>query len=427
MKRLTLMRVCALLIAVLLALPIMSACGEPLEENQISVKWHMGVITSDLDKNDPVQLLENVEGYSYSDIITIPKAGTRLTFTDYNGEDAVDDTYADETVFVLSHWEEQNGVWVIEHPGDNYTGLDGRSGEIADIVRGEYAEYSYVSSYDNEKVRLCYASGQTKKNTRKLAFAKVYLEETHETGTLLSSKTNIVKDLKVAKFLKTAKDTCYFPELEGITMYTMGDSYFGGSSNGKQYVWPNLMAQKYDMDFANYGIGGSTIAHGGYVPMCERISQMKNGSPDIVLLEGGRNDFSNGSIYIGGVNDTGTTTFCGAINSCIAQLQEKYPNALIIGITCWSVDETNSVTRETQQQYADAMLAVFEANGLPCFDASDKQLSGVDMDRYSFREKYSQSTSDYSHLNTDGMILAEPAFERFIAAEYQKFLAAKGN
>ena len=28
-------------------------------------------------------------------------------------------------------------------------------------------------------------------------------------------------------------EDAYYPELEGITMYAMGDSYFGGSSLGK--------------------------------------------------------------------------------------------------------------------------------------------------------------------------------------------------
>ena len=425
MKKRTMLRLGALILAVLLAMPDMIACGEePLEENQIAVTWHMGMVTSHLCKEDPLTILDGVEGYSYSDIITLERPGTRLTFTDDNGADSPDGgVYASEQVFVLSHWEEKDGEWVIDHPGDNYTGLDERSGEITEIVRGEYAAYTYISSYPNEKIRLCYASGQTAGNSWGFRFAKVYVEQTFEQGTLMTSKTNILKDLKVADFLATAKETSWYSELEGITLYAMGDSYFGGSSNGKQYVWPNLMAQKYDMEFVNHGIGGSSVAIGGFQPMCNRISQMPMGNPDIVLLEGGRNDFCESSISVGEPDDTVFTTFCGGVNSCIEQLQAKYPNALIIGVTCWALAETRN--GETQQQYADAMLAVFERHGLPCFDASDVELSGVDMDRYSFREKYSQNTGDISHLNTDGMILVEPRFEKFIAEEYQKFLAAK--
>lgn len=426
MKKHTVLRFLSVLLLLCLLLPMAVACkDEELEENQIAVTWHLGMITSDLHEESPLTILDGEEGYSYSDIITIAEKGTRLTFVDDNGPEAADTEYATEEVFVLSHWVEENGTWVIHHPGDNYTGVDGRSGEIADIVRGEKVTYTYVTSYDNENIRLCYHSGQTEKDKpRKFPFAKVYAEVTYEEGTLLTSKSNAIKDIAVGEFLKTSKNEQWHEELKGLTMFAMGDSYFGGSSNGIQYVWPNLMAQKYDMAFKNYGIGGSTVASGGFEPMCERISKMALGTPDIILLEGGRNDFSSKSITVGNVTDQVTTTFCGGVNSCIDQLQAKYPNALIIGITCWKVTATNSLG-ETQQQYADAMKAVCQARGLPCFDASNVELCGVDMDRYSFREKYSQNTGDISHLNTAGMILAEPAFEKFIAEQYRAFLAAK--
>ena len=413
------LRVLSFALVLLLLLPLAVACGKSLEENEIEVKWHWGMVTSDVHRESPLTILEE-DGYSYSDIITIAEAGTRITFEDYNGEDALDTEYADNTVFVISHWEEKDGEWVIQHPGDNYTGVDGRSGEIAQIERGERVTYSYVSSYENEHIRLCYRSGQTKRNKRKIDFPKVYAEVTHEKGTLLISESNAIKDIAVANFLKTSKDIMWYEELKGLTMYAMGDSYFGGSSNGVQYVWPNLMAQKYDMTFKNYGIGGSSVAQGGFKPMCNRISEMSSGAPDIVLLEGGRNDFVASSIRLGELTDTNAGTFCGGINSCIRQLKQKYPNALIIGITCWKVTETNSLG-ETQQQYADAMKAVCAANDIPCFDASDEVVTGVQMDRRSFREQYSQNVNDVSHLNTDGMILAEPAFEKFIAEQYQAF------
>ena len=44
----------------------------------------------------------------------------------------------------------------------------------------------------------------------------------------------------------------YYPELEGITMYAMGDSYFGGSSLGKDVTWVNKLGNKYKMNYENY-------------------------------------------------------------------------------------------------------------------------------------------------------------------------------
>ena len=422
--RKAILRMLSFVLTLCLLLPAAASCQkEELEENQLAVTWHLGMVTSDQHKESPCTILDGVEEYSYSDIITIPKMGTRITFVDDNGPESVDGAYATEQVFVISHWVEEDGEWVLEHPGDNYTGIEGRSGEIAKIVRGESATYSYVSSYDEEHIRLCYRSGQTAEDKpRKFPFAKVYAEVTFEEGTLISSKSNVLKDIEVSRFLKTAKDTCWYEELEGITMYTMGDSYFGGSTNGKPYVWPNLMAQKYGMTFSNWGIGGSTVSDKGYEPMCNRISSMSSGDPQIVLLEGGRNDFNVGC-PIGTATDALPNTFYGAVNNCIDQLKAKYPNALIIGITCWKVNEVKNGVE--QQAFADAMLDACAKKGIPCFDATDESVTGVHMNEYSFRTKYCQNSGDVSHLNTAGMILVEPAFEKFIAEQYRAFLAAQ--
>ena len=413
-------RALALLLALLFVLPLCASCTK-LEENQIKVKWHHGLVASDTHDTAPLSVVEKADGYSYSDVITVPNKGTRITFTDFNGEGAVDTEYAGSEVFVVSHWIEKNGEWVIDHPGDNYTGTGGRSGEIAKWEKTE-TRYSYVTSYDNESIRLCYRSGQTSKNKRKIEFAKVYTEITAKEGTLLSSKTDILKDLMVADFLETAKQDMWFEELKGVTMYAMGDSYFQGSKNGKAYVWPNLMAQKYDMAFSNWGIGGSTLSTGGSNPMCNRIGNMSAGDPQIVLLEGGRNDF-NASVPIGDLNSTDTATVCGAINSCIEQLRQKYPNALIIGVTCWNYDTQPNKSGHRQADYGNAMINVCEKQGIPCFNAMDETVTGVRMNDKSFRAEYSQDENDVSHLNTKGMILVEPAFEKFIGEQYKAFIA----
>lgn len=61
--------------------------------------------------------------------------------------------------------------------------------------------------------------------------------------------------------------------------------------------------------------------------------------------------------------------------------------------------------------------------GVPCFDATDTELCGVDMNSPEFRAKYCMTATDVSHLNADGHKLVLPAFEKFIADEYTKFLA----
>ncbi len=210
----------------------------------------------------------------------------------------------------------------------------------------------------------------------------------------------------------------YYPVLEGIRLTAMGDSYFGGSQLGKDGVWLKLLADEYEMTLRNYGIGGSTVSN--YVtnknPMCDRFQGMQNGA-DVVIIEGGRNDY-NQKVPLGDISSRDTKTFAGALNVIIDGYKQKYPEAMLMGVTCWYVNAS-------QQKYADMMIAVCEAQGIVCFDASNQELTGVYMDDPSFRREYCQTDTDVSHLNAAGMELVEPVFEKWIAEEYEKFLAAK--
>ncbi len=213
-------------------------------------------------------------------------------------------------------------------------------------------------------------------------------------------------------------DDSYYPVLEGIRLTAMGDSYFGGSQLGKDGVWLKLLADEYDMKLNNYGIGGSTVSN--YVttknPMCDRFKSMKNGA-DVVIIEGGRNDYSQ-KVPLGDINSRDTKTFAGALNVIIDGYKEKYPEAMLMGVTCWYVNDS-------QQKYAEMMMDVCRAQGIVCFDASDQKLTGVYMNDPAFRAEYCQTPTDVSHLNAAGMELVEPVFEKFIAEEYEKFLASK--
>ncbi len=412
-------RLLAFLMTLLLLLPLVAACkkeGGDTTGSTLEVKWYLGMVASDA-YTQPEQLIQGKEEYSYTDLITLPKAGMKITFTDDISDKGVDTKYAKNEAYVISRWVEKDGQWILDPSGHHFAGSANEKSHISVMTEGQSVVYTYISSYDNEVIRLCYRSGQEEEG-KKFSHAKVYMEETDQPGTIFSSLGN-----QVAAFLSTAKNDCWYQELEGITMYAMGDSYFGGSENGIQYVWPNLMSLKYNIEFKNYGMGGTTISNYNSNSMCNRINQMAKGTPDIVLLEGGRNDF-NKNMPLGDTTSTDKNTFCGGINNCIDQLQARYPNALIIGVTCWALDNAKpNEVGSVQNEYAQAMLAVCAARGVPCFNAADKQASGVDMDSANFRQTYSQKASDVSHLNTAGMILVEPKFEKYIAECYKTFLA----
>ena len=433
-------RLLCLALALVLLTPLFAACKkkgakgereqeEALDENEIAVTWHAGAIRSDKMPSKAGQVDESVAGYAYSDVITIPKEGTKLTFTD-EGDTAGAEYY------VLSHWrQDDTGAWVLEDPGDHYAGgATARTATYLATTADGVTTYAYVTEKNNENVRLCYRVGQ---ETGK--YAKVYLTKTSDTPTLLLQKdTQHYKDLRLGQYGFTEKN---YPELAGKTVYIMGDSYFNdylyafGKDMGKPspYNLPNLVAKKYGMTLTNYAKSGSSISayNTDYNPMCRRIDQMGAGSPDIVILEGGRNDFwaasaPLGTLYTGSGEERqlsmDETTFYGAVNSCIAQLKEKYPNAMIIGMTCWSVTRVRD-DRVTQNNFADAMVKAFAANGLPCINAAG--FSVVRMDDADFRAAYCRDDTDISHMNIDGMVLTAPTFEKKLGQAYRQFLAAK--
>ena len=244
----------------------------------------------------------------------------------------------------------------------------------------------------------------------------------------VSSIVNTADSTKLAvksdySFLKSQVD--FYTLLTGITMYAMGDSYFGGSTIGKENTWVNLLGNKYNMHYVNYGIGGSTMSD--FVttnnPMVVRYKTMKKGDADIILLEGGRND-RNKEVPIGDLESRDSKTFMGSINIMLDGMLETYPNALIILVTPWYHTGKVSATGLCNVDYSNAMRDLAEYRNdkrIVCLYAADPNTIGVHMNDESFRTKYCIKPTDVSHLNAEGMKYVLPFMEQFIAAEYAKF------
>jgi hypothetical protein len=149
---------------------------------------------------------------------------------------------------------------------------------------------------------------------------------------------------------------------------------------------------------------------------------MANNNPDIVFIEGGRNDY-NIDAPIGTLSSTDTTTMMGAARVLITKIKERYPNAVIICMTCWEVGDKTTPTGKKCSAYGQALLDVCADMGIPCINAMDQKATGVYMTDASFRAKYCMTAVDISHLNADGMKLVLPYFEKVIADTYT---AAKG-
>ena len=211
--------------------------------------------------------------------------------------------------------------------------------------------------------------------------------------------------------------------LEGLKVNIIGDSYFAGQTLPQEQVWPALLATKYNWVYTNFGSNGNMVSSYNNLdnqPMCRRYRMMPSNDADIVMINGGRNDYNN-NVPLGTVDSEDTNTFMGALNTLFAGLREKYPNAMLMYTTVWNFPDTNAESELTYLDYAQAAEQVCEKWDVFCFRAYDPEVSGVDMRDETFRARYCLNEDDISHLNLAGMKLVMPVYEAFLADAYAEW------
>lgn len=511
------------------------------------LKWYDGYIGSQYHDSKPFELTSPTnQDYDYSDVFTVPKAGTTVYFFDQTFQDFDGSKYASTSVMTVSHWKKEGDNWVFDKSKEYLNGCD-----VYNVLMTEnYRLYAYTTTEDNENIRLClrYApvysteeelippvylveptdfktvsaagalteSSYTDPSGEKVSFYiylpygysadKQYtlvfdnsadsaianaLVSKNYNGIVVAYSGDLDKSLRLldevcAKYpvkisdlmfagdeklaahavefevirlcnamvvtsgsapkaeyatIKTLSEFAsaeeaalwlvgetedYYDVLEGVKMYAIGDSYFGGSQLGQHQTWVNLLGYKYAMTFHNYGIGGNTVAtargqSGNQPPMHTRYDQMPTDG-DIYIIEGGRND-RHYSVPFGENDSTKASTFKGALNIIIKGIQAQNPDAFIVLVTPWSY-ATEKGYLGTNNDYADAMKELAEYYNDPhivCMYAADAEYTGVDMADARFREKYCQTASDVSHLNANGMYLVAPKFDEWLAKAYANF------
>lgn len=274
---------------------------------------------------------------------------------------------------------------------------------------GEKITYTYITSKDNENIRFCYYAGE---GTTK--FPTVWSIYSGETGTAVE----IALAADTATWLENDKARAYYDIFAGKTISVIGDSYMAGSSiKNTANVWVNMFAAKYGMTINNHGVNGSTISNyagAKYNPMVDRWeSDFANDTPDIIIVEGGRNDY-NYNTPMGELGTTDKGTMKGATAYLISSLKEKYPNAIIIGISCWEVGGNRNAAGYYCSDYGHAFIEVCEELGIPYVNSMDAEDVGVYMTSSNFRGRFCIKAGDISHLNEKGMKLVLPVFEEKI-------------
>ncbi len=381
----------------------------------VNVTWLQGYVGSSTNVQGNINTVyTGATDYVHTDVFTVAKAGTTVWFIDHKAN------FASTSAYVFSSWKKVDGAWVIDLDGTNIPGNKANPNDNIIPTANGGVLYTYTTKADNENLRLCYqCKDQPSRPT-------VYIASKDGTG---------IKPVdQLAEWIEQMKNgNEYYKNLEGLTVSAIGDSYFQGDSLSTEFVWLNLMRRVYaGMTLNNYGQNGTTVANYNSNSMVNRYTQMFNAKdPNIVLIEGGRNDYNKG-ILVGDVNSTNKDTFCGALNVMIDGIQAKYgENVMIVLISPWNFTGSKTVTDNgvsvtyTYKNYVDGMKAVAEAQGVYFIDASNPETVGVDMTSSEFKSKYSINGSSISHLNLEGMKYVMPKFTKILSEYYADFIANK--
>ncbi len=123
----------------------------------VELRWHLGYVGSYTNSNWTDKINPTGNYYSFSEIFTVPAAGTTITFIDDNTNSNGDTNYASAAAYVFSSWKQDtSGNWVIDLDGNNL------NGNVADYVDENGARiFTYTTEKDNENLRITFRSGET--------------------------------------------------------------------------------------------------------------------------------------------------------------------------------------------------------------------------------------------------------------------------
>ena len=399
--------------------PVLEAAGyDPAQTGTpyMMAGWKTGTVGSFSNK---FVLGADDYGYRVTDIIPVLGKGTTVTFTDVISPEAA---AAGEANFI-----DADRYAISSFFGENYTGSNSNdiksvnpdfanvkgfaAGEATAAVEAGKCVYTYTTTADLEFLRLS------------LSDVGNYADEANKLGFIAP----II-------YISTPNAGTYADELEGLHVYTIGDSYFEGNGIDRNDHWITQLGAKYNWTYVNYGINGSAISAAASKnnPMVNRYTSMvDDADADIIIIEGGRNDY-NKNVPIGTIGEADPNTFVGAVQIMIDGLLQKYPNAVILCMTAWDLSEMttgsnklNSAGNRTQD-YVNAFNDYVEYLGndrVRAVNNADSSVLPVYMTSEFFRAAYCQSSSDISHFNAEGMEVIQPWIEAQISALYTDYEA----
>ncbi len=158
-------------------------------------------------------------------------------------------------------------------------------------------------------------------------------------------------------------------------MYVDGDSIaFGKGANG--YSFASLYAERHNTVVTNNAFGGATIASGidGCNPIAQSVMENVDGSFDIIMLDGGLNDYyysaELGKMTLDSETQFDMNTTCGALEAMLSHIKTVSPDSAVYFI---SVHKITSVSKPnerglTYEDYKKAIEEICEKYGVTVID-----------------------------------------------------------
>lgn len=326
------------------------------------------------------------------------------------------------------------------YKGLSVDGSDVFAGSIAKIKETNYNAFLSGRGYlavtlTDGTVVTAYASNTTPASSTYALLAK----EAIETGVEMSDETRASLTLVAEKYEMTDTEKQVY-DLDGLNVLSIGDSLFGGHSLAAGEQWLEILAKQCNWNLTNLGVNGWTVAkndaayadpskirtsmydklmndagfrYGATNSLYYTYGTVHDKTPadvDLILLEGGWNDFGWG-IPLGTVNDADGSTYMGAIRMMVAKLLEVYPNAKVVLITSWHTYDTRTKDNACRIDFvANGMKDVYathyaDNNRVGIIDAGNPILTETHMYDATWKATYAM---DSAHLNAEGMkVMAE--------------------
>ena len=192
----------------------------------------------------------------------------------------------------------------------------------------------------------------------------------------------------------------------------VGDSLTEANTRTTKHYF-DYISEKTGITTVNMGVSGTGYARGSgdNNAFYQRISSCPTDA-DVVTIFGSFNDLGAG-LEIGTVDDTGTTTLAGCINTTITNLQTVIPlvNLGIVAPTPW--DTTQPSDSGQAYNYVNMLKKICERRSIPFLDLwRCSNLRPWDSD---FRTlAYSKDEGSGTHPDENGHLLIAPRFEGFL-------------